>query len=69
MAQGKELIGTHWQHKITGEIYVVKEQFRVGNDIESWVDLRNEHNVCMMMQTDSLVRDYSPMTLEFQNTD
>lgn len=54
----KELVGTHWQHKITGQRVVVKEQFRVGMDIDSWVDCRDEQNACQMLISAQLVRDY-----------
>lgn len=69
MVTGKELVGTHWAHRVTGQRVVIKEQFRVGSDIESWVDLRNESNLSHMIQTDQLVRDYSRVYLEFQDSD
>jgi hypothetical protein len=67
--ENKQLVGTHWSHNTTGERWVIKEQFRVGTDIECWVDLRNADNVCTMLRTDQLVLLYSKIVLEFQNTD
>lgn len=65
--QDKPLVSTVWQHVKTQELYVVKEQFRIGNELESWLDLRDNRDYSVMIRTDQLVQEYRK--LDFQNTD
>lgn len=55
----KSLVGTLWKNRITGEQVQVKEQFRVGSDLDSWCDCRDDNNVCHMMTSTQLVKNYS----------
>lgn len=64
MTQGKELVGSTWQHREQGVMVTVREQFRVGEDIDSWVDCRDTSNVCIMMRAEQLVRDYQRLDLQ-----
>lgn len=57
--EDKSLVSTVWQHKNQLFTVVVKEQFRVGSDIEPWVDCRDSNDVCWMMRADDLARDYT----------
>ena len=59
MTQGKELVGTYWQHRTTEQTVCIKEQFRVGEDIESWLDCRDANDTSQMLRSDQLVREYT----------
>ena len=63
MTEGKELVGSHWQHRIHGLRVTVREQFRVGEDIDFWVDCRDTSDACIMMRAGQLVLDYQRLDL------